>query len=391
MGFPEPIPVETAIATGIVDIAMSVRRIANDRFDFYDSDHSFFHDEAPPVRTTPMFPLSALVALSACAADGRVDRFQPAPTATSSATPERRFEFVYEATVKDAPAGAATVDLWLPVAQDAPFQQVLVRSVEAPAGHVITTEPTLGNRILHTRVPAASLPLTVRVTYDVTRREQKTDFAAAPNGAALDAATRARFLAGTKLVPVGSAVDAMAGGFTPTGSGAAAIGRQAYDHVLAQMRYGKDGTGWGTGSTEWACSSKYGNCTDFHAYFMSLTRTHGVPSRFLMGASIPTDKTAGEVGGYHCWAEFFVDGLGWAPVDISEADKVADKDPVMADFYFGGLTRDRIEFSAGRDVPLVPPAAAGPRNFFVYPYCEIDGKEAAKESVARKFTFRDLG
>ncbi len=343
------------------------------------------------MRTPPLLPLWALLTLSTCAADSRVEPFRPAPTAMTSDANRRHFEFVYEATVKDAPAGAETVDLWIPVAQDAPFQTVAIRSVEAPSGHSIAIEPTLRNRMLHARVAASSLPLTVRMTYDVTRREQKTDFSARPTGADLDAATRARFLAGSRLVPVGATVDAMAGGFTPTASGAAAIGRQVYDHVLAQMRYGKEGTGWGTGSTEWACSSKYGNCTDFHAYFMSLTRTHGVPSRFLMGASIPTDRTEGEVGGYHCWAEFFVDGMGWAPVDISEADKVADKDPGMAEFYFGGLTRDRIEFSVGRDVPLVPPAAAGPRNFFVYPYCEIDGKEAAKESVARKFSFRDLG
>ena len=41
-------------------------------------------------------------------------------------------------------------------------------------------------------------------------------------------------------------------------------------------------------------------------------------------------------------------------------------------------------------MPLVPAAACGPRNFFIYPYCEIDGKEAAKEAIARKLTYKDL-
>jgi len=97
-----------------------------------------------------------------------------------------------------------------------------------------------------------------------------------------------------------------------------------------------------------------------------------------------------DVPGYHCWAEFFVDGRGWVPVDVSEASKAAPKSPEMVDYYFGGLNADRIEFTLGRDVPLVPKQAGAPLNFFIYPYCEIDGKEAAKDAVARKFSFKDL-
>ncbi len=327
---------------------------------------------------------------AACAADSelRTNRASAAPTLKNPKS--RHFEFNYEATVKEAPAGASQVDLWLPVAQDAPFQTVKLNGVVAPNGYSIEVEPTLGNKIFHARVPAAQLPLTVRLSFDVVRLEEKSDFAAADTGASLSPADRARYLAGSKLVPVGPEVATLSGGFKPSKSDPLGIGREAYDHVLQKMRYSKDGTGWGTGSTEWACSAGYGNCTDFHAYFMSLTRANQVPARFLMGASIPTDKTEGEVGGYHCWAEFFVDQKGWTPVDISEADKVADKQPEMADFYFGGLTKDRVEFTTGRDVPLVPAAASGPRNFFIYPYCEIDGKEAAKEAIVRKFTFKDL-
>lgn len=334
--------------------------------------------------------LSLLAAgLAGCAAESDLQSWmKPAPTMPNPKT--RHFEFTYETTVKEAPAGASQVDLWVPVAQDAPFQKVTLKGVDAPAGHAIAVEPTLGNKMLHARVAAAQLPMTVRVTYDVVRSEEKADLAAAGTGAALPANERDRYLAGTKLVPVGETATKLSGGFTPAKSDPLTVGRGAYDHILAKMRYSKDGTGWGTGSTEWACSSGYGNCTDFHAYFMSLTRTNGVPSRFLMGVSIPTDKTEGEIPGYHCWAEFFADGRGWIPVDISEADKVADKDAAMADFYFGGLTRDRVEFTTGRDVPLVPAAAGGARNFFIYPYCEIDGKEAAKEAIARKFTFKDV-
>jgi len=312
----------------------------------------------------------------------------PAPTKSGAHT--RHFSLRYEATVQSAPDGAKDVDLWLPVAHDTAFQKVKVTNVAAPAGHEINVEPTLGNRIFHVRVPVSSLPLVVAIDYDVERSERCTDLSSSSTTARLAPAERTGYLVGTALVPVGAATESMAG-FHSAGGDALAVARQAYDHVLAKMRYDKPkNSGWGTGSTEWACKEGFGNCTDFHAYFMSLVRSEEIPARFTMGIPLPADQHEGEIPGYHCWAEFFVDGKGWIPVDISEAWKVAAKQPAMVDYYFGGLTPDRVEFSLGRDVPLVPSAAAGARNFFIYPYCEIDGKTAASDAISKKFSFKDL-
>jgi transglutaminase-like putative cysteine protease len=312
------------------------------------------------------------------------------PAPTRSGAKARHFTFRYEATVKSAPEGSKTVDLWLPVAHDTEFQKVKVTAVNAPAGHEINVEPTLANKIFHVRAPASALPLAVSIDYDVERTERRTDLAAPKGDAAIPAGERPAYLQGTQLVPVGAAVETMAG-FKSSGGDSVAVARQAYDHVFKKMRYDKpDNSGWGKGSTEWACKEGFGNCTDFHAYFMSIARTENLPCRFTMGVSLPTDKHEGELAGYHCWAEFFSDGRGWIPVDISEASKAAAKSPEMVDYYFGGLTADRVEFSLGRDVPLVPKQAGAPLNFFVYPYCEIDGKVAAKDAIARKFSFKDL-
>ena len=330
---------------------------------------------------------------TACAADvgssAGIDTSVPAAP-TKPAAKKRRVELTYEAAVTSAPEGAKEVDLWVPVAQDTAFQEVTLKNVTAPAGYTIEVEPTLGNKIFHVRVPATSLPLQVRFDYDVTRTERKTDLAASGSNADLTAGERSRYLVGTQLVPVGMQVSQLSG-FQAHGTEPVAVAREAYDHVLETMKYGTpEGKAWGQGSTQYACAEGVGNCTDFHAYFMSLTRTNGIPARFLMGMSIPTDKKEGEIGGYHCWAEFFANGRGWIPVDISEADKVAETQPDMVEYYFGGLTVDRVEFTAGRDVMLVPPQQGPARNFFIYPYAEIDGKEAAKDAVTRKFTFKDV-
>ena len=68
---------------------------------------------------------------------------------------------------------------------------------------------------------------------------------------------------------------------------------------------------------------------------------------------------------------FFWDGGKWVPVDASDADK----DPTRADYLFGTLDMNRVAFTGGRDLQLSPAPAAGPLNFLVYPYCEVDGKE----------------
>jgi transglutaminase-like putative cysteine protease len=64
-----------------------------------------------------------------------------------------------------------------------------------------------------------------------------------------------------------------------------------YDHVIGRMRYDKSGTGWGRGDALYACDVRTGNCTDFHAYFIALARSIGIPARFAIGATIPADKT----------------------------------------------------------------------------------------------------
>jgi hypothetical protein len=105
-----------------------------------------------------------------------------------------------------------------------------------------------------------------------------------------------------------------------------------------------------------------------------------------MGFSIGEDHGRGTINGYHCWAQFSPDGRQWLPVDISEANK----NPRMRDFYFGNLTENRVLFSVGRDLTLVPPQNGPPLNFFIYPHVEVDGKTHPPENVQVSFTYEDV-
>ena len=159
--------------------------------------------------------------------------------------------------------------------------------------------------------------------------------------------------------------------------------RAIYEDVIRRMSYDKTIPGWGRGDTARACLLGKGNCTDFHSLFVSLARASNIPAKFVIGFSIPKQKE-GEIDSYHCWAEFYDDNKGWVPVDISEAWKNRER----ADYYFGNLDEDRIEFTEGRDIILEPPANAGALNYFIYPYAEIEGKPV--KNVKTYFRFKEI-
>lgn len=120
------------------------------------------------------------------------------------------------------------------------------------------------------------------------------------------------------------------------------------------------------------------------AFVRALSRSLHIPTRFWIGFPIPEQHGKGSVGGYHCWAEFWVPGRGWVPVDISEADKHPEK----AAYYFGHLDENRIAYSLGRDIVLSPRQHGPLLNFFVYPHVEVDGKPW--DRVGRRFSYEDI-
>jgi transglutaminase-like putative cysteine protease len=133
------------------------------------------------------------------------------------------------------------------------------------------------------------------------------------------------------------------------------------------MHYDKSGEGWGRGDAVWACTSKRGNCTDFHSLFIGMMRSSNIPARFEIGFPLPDSKNEGDIPGYHCWAEFYLQGTGWVPVDASEASK----NPAKRDYFFGAHDDNRVFHFGPRHPPL---SVAGEPRTFHLPCAELDGK-----------------
>jgi len=220
--------------------------------------------------------------------------------------------------------------------------------------------------------------------YRVRRKEVTTDNNVTLTPRATDRLSR--FLEADKLVPVGGKpLELIKEKKLPSNDQFAAA-KILYDVVNQHMKYSKEGKGWGNGDAVWACDSKFGNCTDFHSLFISMARGNKIPSKFEMGFSIPAERGAGPIAGYHCWAWFMPQGKGWNPVDISEANRF----PQMKDYYFGNLTEDRVQFSTGRDIDLEPRQKSTSLNFFIYPYVEVAGQSYPADKITRSFAYQDL-
>jgi transglutaminase-like putative cysteine protease len=293
---------------------------------------------------------------------------------------ERTFLFTYAATVTGlAPGQIARV--WAPVPPTNQDQRVERVQQELPGRPHVGRDPKYGNQIVFFESPAA-VDGTVRLSlvYRVARREVTEEATHRPAALA-----DAEYLKPDALVPIGGKpLELLKGKALPQDQ--VKLARVLYDTVDHHMEYRKDGPGWGRGDASWACDSGFGNCTDFHSLFISLARTKHIPSQFEIGFPIPEPRGRGDVAGYHCWAKFKPQGHGWIPVDISEANKA----PSTRDYFFGHLCENRIAFSTGRDLELVPKQAGPPVNFLIYPYVEVDGKPYPAEKVLKHFRYEDV-
>jgi len=306
--------------------------------------------------------------------------------ASAAAEDSRHFTFRYEFTVRNITPGER-VRVWIPLAHSDQFQTVRLVSQTGDLSLKLTHESEYGNEMLYASEEKASkAEYHFAVEYDVVRNERVVPLTGRAHlkAATLSERERKRALDPDRLVPVTGLPAEIAAKEVAGRSTDLERARALYEYVFRTMKYDKSGTGWGRGDTLWACDSKRGNCTDFHSLFISMARSQKIPSRYEMGFSIPTDKHSGEVAGYHCWADFYLSGTGWVPVDISEAWKHPEKH----DYFFGAHDVNRVQFTMGRDLTLNPPQQGQPLNYFVFPYVEVDGKEFS--NVAVKNSFADV-
>ncbi|EPF28587.1 hypothetical protein DWB79_07545 [Treponema medium] len=103
-----------------------------------------------------------------------------------------------------------------------------------------------------------------------------------------------------------------------------------------------------------ALEEKNGSAYDLALLFCTLARAAGVPAVPAAGLLVDTEQKAV----LHWWAEFYINGFGWVPVDPALASGIPF-DTGVADkgrWYFGNLDAYHIAFSRGyqTQAPMLP-------------------------------------
>lgn len=308
--------------------------------------------------------------------------------AETPGTGARHFEIRYTATIGELPADTKSLRMWLPYPESDAWQTISDMSVDAPYPHSVRHDREYGNSILYleTEKPT-SRGAVVTMRFNVLRHEY-VNRPSGPRAAGVadheDPRRLDRFRKPDRLVPLDGKIAEVAREATRGCTSVSAKARAIYDYVTTHLKYDKSGSGWGRGDAIWACDAKRGNCTDYHSLLIGMARSVGIPAKFEIGLPLPEDKPEGQIGGYHCWAAFYLEGMGWVPVDSSEASKF----PAKRDYFFGALDANRVRLTVGRDITLDPHQQGSPINYFVYPYAEVDGEPFG--GVTQTFGFRDL-
>lgn len=283
------------------------------------------------------------------------------------------FEFVYEVALPKMDQAAR---MWLPMPITDEFQSIEVISIETPGTQTMVEDTEHANKILMLDLKPEDSGASVNMRFAV-KRVEKAAYAAPLESPEL-------YLKPSSLIPNSKELRDL-GKKAIEGKKTDLIrARALYDHVMDRMSYKKVGKGWGKGDAVYACDSRTGNCSDYHSYFIAISRAVGIPARFAIGAAIPSSRDEGGISGYHCWAEFYAEGKWW-PIDVSEGDKYSS----LSTYYFGHHPANRIELSRGRDLTFSPGPVTGPINFLAHPTLEVGGKYVrtkAKFSFQRKTT-----
>jgi len=296
----------------------------------------------------------------------------------------RSMEFEYSVKVVNIPKDARDVTVLLPVPQSDPHQVVADVRIESPYAYSYMTDSEYGNKVVRINLTdGAPENFEARMIVSVNRKKYTALDGSMKGINSPTKEMRKRLLSADRLIPLDGPILKEKEKVVKDGMTDLEKARAIYDYLVASMKYDKSGTGWGRGDALYACDVRAGNCTDFHSLFIGMARASGIPARFIMGFPVPEDKEQGEISGYHCWAEFYTEELGWAPVDASEANKHPEK----REFFFGSLDQNRIAFSYGRDIDLGIDELKEPLNFIIYPVVLVDG--APYNDFEKKFEFEN--
>ncbi|GAB4364695.1 MAG: transglutaminase family protein [Deltaproteobacteria bacterium] len=295
----------------------------------------------------------------------------------------------------NAPPDAKQVRLWIPYPMSDRNQSITDVAVGGNYTSLgVYREGVHGEGILFVRWDGPTPKRTLTYSFRVERKEAAVkEFPS--EELPLSRRELDRYLSPTRLGPTDGKVAELAARITEGKGTVRAKARAIYDWIVENMRRDPEVKGCGLGEVNTLLSSRGGKCADIHSVFVALARASGVPAREVFGLRLPPGKEGEITGWQHCWAEFYLPGAGWVPVDPADVRKAIltkkislEEAKPLREYYFGAVDANRVEFGTGRDLVLNPPQEGGPLNYFMYPYAEVDGVPLNEDLYGQNLGYR---
>jgi len=203
------------------------------------------------------------------------------------------------------------------------------------------------------------------------------------SGEPVPAPIKARYLASDQWVPADAFVN-KAQEIVKGKTGMLEKARAIYDWTVENTFRDPDVKGCGLavpGRTLTECKGG-GKCADISAVFVTLARAAGIPARDVYGLRLADPKSGDVTSAYHCWAEFYLPGTGWVPVDPADVRKMMLVNKLELDnsatgawrkYFWGGDDLYRVTLNKdSRGVTFTPAQKGEPVNYFMYPFAQVD-------------------
>lgn len=275
------------------------------------------------------------------------------------------------------------VEVWIPYPVSSAVQDISPIHIDGDfAESAVYTDKKYQTPMLYVRWPAGVESRRLTFSFSAVRQEvERRDFS--QQETPLDHANFSTWLAPSTRGPIDGAVGELAIKITKGKTTILAKAKAIYDWICENMSRDPKTRGCGPGDVCFLLQNPKGKCTDIHSVFVALCRAAGIPAREIFGVRLGKKDIQDITKWQHCWAEFYLPGTGWVPVDPADVRKLMLKkklkleDPKTAElrtYFWGGWDAYRVELAKGRDLILNPAQKGAPLNTFGYPYAEVGGE-----------------
>ncbi|MBI3398367.1 MAG: transglutaminase domain-containing protein [Deltaproteobacteria bacterium] len=316
---------------------------------------------------------------------------------------ERKGEVTFEITIQ-APEDSKDVRLWVPYPVSDKEQTIEDVKIDGNFSYSgIYGQKQEGDMALYAEWTQPAKERTLKLSFKASAIERvKKDFP--PKETVMPVEIK-EYLKGSQFVPTDGKIKETAMKITKGKKGIKDKAKAVYDWVIENTFRDENIKGCGTGDVERTLAEKSGKCADISGVYVALARAAGVPAREVWSLRLGKKPEEDITGGHHCWAEFYLPGYGWVPVDPADVRKAMlveklelnnPKTKKYRNYYFGAVDEYRIVLTRGdKGYYLTPLQKEAPLPYgFMYPYAEIDGKPvdwlAGQKELKYKVTFKEV-